>query len=496
MLNILTSSEIREADRYTISHKHIASIDLMEAAAVAFVTIFKDEYPDKSKIISVYCGTGNNGGDGLAIARLLKEDGYTISVKIARFNAKTSSDFDINLERLVNTSLPVSEVLNANNLEENGDIIIDALLGSGLNKPLAGEWQKIVEFINQAGKEVVSVDVPSGFASEGILETEMIHADLVISFQRPKINFFIPESAKAIKRFRVGDIGLDEQFIQSRETPYSLLTEKDIRERLKPRRPFSHKGTYGHAFIIAGAPETMGAALLCSEACLNAGAGLTTACIPASGLTALNVRTPEVMAATRRDGKLPELDWDRFSAVAIGPGLNKTLESRSILEETLKKFRKPIVLDADALNLLAESPGLLKDVPAGSIFTPHVKEFDRLFGAHLNWWARLQTGIAQAKYLKCIIILKNRYTFIFTPNGNCIINPTGSPAMATGGSGDMLTGMTASFLAQRYTPENAAILSVYIHGLCGETGAKKSIVAIPHNVMERLSEMIGQLTKM
>lgn len=496
MLNILASSQIRDADSYTIIHKPIASVDLMEAAAMAFIKIFKEQYPDKNKSISVYCGTGNNGGDGLAIARLLKEDGYQPAVKIARFSPKSTPDFDINLERLIKTSLPVSEIYNRADIPEEADIIIDALIGSGLNKPLEGEWLKVAESINNTGKVVVSVDVPTGFSSEGLLGSEMVHADLVISFQRPKINFFLPESAVAIKKFRIADIGLDEHFIQSCETPYRLITEEDVRKLLKIRQPFSHKGTYGHALIIAGASETMGAALLCSEACLNTGAGLTTACIPASGLTALNVRAPEVMAALRYDDDLPELDWNKFTSVAIGPGLNTTPESKMVLEKLLQHYKKPVVLDADALNLLSGSPDLLASITLGSIFTPHVKEFDRLFGEHSNWWQRLQTGMHKAKELQSVIILKNRYTFIFTPEGKCLVNPTGSPAMATGGTGDVLTGMIVSFLAQGYTPEHAAIIGVYIHGLCGEIEGSMAIPAIAHRLIKRIPAAIRQLTEM
>ncbi|HEY0668819.1 MAG TPA: NAD(P)H-hydrate dehydratase [Sphingobacteriaceae bacterium] len=494
MLNILTSSQIREADNHTIKSKSIASVDLMEAAAMAFVKIFKEQYPDKNKSISVYCGTGNNGGDGLAIARLLKEDGYQPAVKIARFNPKSSADFDTNREQLTKTPLLVSEISNADDIQEEADIIIDALLGSGLNKPLAGEWQKLVKKINSLETMVVSVDVPSGFASEGFLESETVHADLVISFQRPKINFFLPESADAIKKFRIADIGLDEHFIHSCETPYHLVSEEDIRRLIKMRQPFSHKGTYGHALIIAGARETMGAALLCSEACLNTGAGLTTACIPASGLTALNVRTPEVMAALRHDDDLPEFDWNKFTSVAVGPGLNTTPESEAVMQKVLRNYTKPIVLDADAINLLSKGPDLLASIPPGSILTPHVKEFDRLFGQHANWWQRLQTGNHKAKELKSVIILKNRYTFIFTPEGQCLINPTGSPAMATGGTGDVLTGMIVSLLAQGYTPENAAKIGVFIHGMCGEIEGAQSIPAIAHRIIERIPETIRQLT--
>lgn len=472
MLNLLTSEQIREADKYTILQEPILSVDLMERAAEAFTEVFIKEYPDKSKAIAVYCGTGNNGGDGLVISRLLYQKGYDVNVKVSRFSGRSTADFDINLARIVARKITFDEFNSFSELkEETADIIIDALLGSGLNKPLQGEWLTLVEWLNSLGRPIVSVDIPTGFNAEGpiVKQNVTIKAELTICFQRPKINFFLPESGLCINRFEVVDIGLDERFIQSADTPYKLLEASDIKSRLKKRKPFSHKGTYGHSLIIAGAAETMGAALLCAEACLNAGAGLTTACIPAEGLTALNIRIPEVMASLRYNGELPAgLDWKKYNAVAIGPGLGTSAESKRILEETLKNFKQPLVIDADALNMLSVNPELVLSIPKLSILTPHVKEFDRLFGIHKTWWDRIETGIQKAKELQQIIILKNRYSIIFTPAGECVFNPTGTPAMASGGMGDVLTGMITSFLAQRYKPEDAVILGVYLHGKAGE----------------------------
>ena len=472
MLNLLTSDQIRQADKYTIQHQPIQSIDLMEKASIAFTKAFIKSYPDIKKSVCVYCGTGNNGGDGLAIARLLAKSGYKVQARIARLSGKSSNEFDGNLARLMSVGVLIDEFKKVSEIRnENADIIIDALIGSGLNKPLEGDWLTLVEWLNSLGKPIVSVDIPTGFKSEGPVSQHdiTIKSDLTISFQRPKINFLLPESAFCIKRFEVVDIGLDEEFIEAIDSPYRLLTDSDVTIRLKKRKPFSHKGTYGHALVIAGAIQTMGAALLCSEACLNTGAGLTSACIPAEGLNALNIRMPEVMAALRYNNLLPaDLDWDKYNSVAIGPGLGTTMESKQILSTTLSNFKQPIVIDADAINLISQNPGLIFYVPKSSVFTPHVKEFDRLFDAHSSWWDRLQTGIAKAIEHQCIIILKNRYTVIFTPDGKCTFNPTGTPAMATGGMGDALTGMIASFMAQGCKPEDAAILAVYLHGKAGE----------------------------
>ncbi len=438
MLKLLTSAQMREADAHTIASRSIASIDLMEGASKAFADIFALEFPDHDLIISVYCGTGNNGGDGLAIARLLNGNGYNnIKVKIARFSEKSTSDFDENLQRLRRENIAVSEFYKVSEAgEENADVIIDALLGSGFNKPLKDEWMELVRWLNSLNKIVVAVDIPTGFKSEGaVTDSEpSINADLTITFQRPKINFLLPESARSLKYFEVAGIGLDEDFIQNTEGPYYMLDADDIRSRLRERLPFSHKGTFGHSLIVAGASETMGAALLCTGGCLYSGSGLTSVCIPAEGLIALNSTMPEVMAVIRKERGVPaDLNWDKYQSLAIGPGLGTGDDSLEILKVVLKNFRKPVVIDADALNLISSNYEIMQLVPEFSVFTPHVKEFDRLFGKHESWWARLETGLDRATTLGCTIVLKNRYTIIFTPEGKCLFNPTGTPAMATGG---------------------------------------------------------------
>lgn len=500
MLTLLTSEQTRMADQYTITNEPISSIGLMERASAAFVRLFKERYPDSGKTISIYCGTGNNGGDGLVIARLLAAAKYKVHVKIARFSEKASADFETSLERLRQEGIePVEFNAAATVANDDADLVIDALLGSGLNKSLEGEWRRLAEQINESGKPVIAVDVPTGFRTEGEQPTGdvVIKSDLTITFQRPAINFLLPVSADYISEFVVADIGLDEAFIQSADSPYSLLTDADISERLKPRLPFSHKGTYGHALLIAGAPQTMGAALLCAEACLFAGAGLTSACIPEDGLTALNVRVPEVMALIRKEGKLPaQIAWDKYSAIGAGPGLGNSAESLGIIEEMLRNYKKPVVFDADALNIISENYELMSLVPEGSVFTPHVKEFDRLFGKHSNWWDRLQTGIDRATTLGCTIVLKNRYSIVFTPSGQCLFNPTGTPSMATGGSGDVLTGIITSFVAQGYSPRNAAILGVFIHGRSGEeiTRQQNAAVLPAAQLIKGISGSIAALT--
>ncbi len=499
MLPLLTSSQIREADAYTIANEPICSVDLMERAARAFVGWFVNHFPEKKKPIGVYCGTGNNGGDGLAIARMLDDHQYkAVNVKIARFSDKTSDDFNINLKRLQQSGITLTEIRPGESLpDEDSPVIIDALLGTGLNKPLEGDYKRLVNHINSLEKTVVSVDVPTGFFSEGEMPQDavVLKTDLVITFQQPKINFLLPESIAYINCWEAVNIGINEKFVRSLNSSYQATEEKDIRKLLKPRHHFSNKGTYGHSLIVAGQEETMGAALLSAAGSAYAGSGLTTACIPKSGLIALNSYMPEIMAIVQNGTELPEIAWDSFSAVGIGPGLGKHDDSLALLAYVLSNYKKPMVLDADALNLLAIHREFWSGIPANSILTPHVKEFDRLFGDHANWWSRIQTGIEKAKEHQLYIILKNDYTIIITPQGKVYFNTTSNAAMATGGMGDVLTGIITSLLAQKYSSEDACIIGTYIHGKAGDELAlpNRVNVILPGQLAQRLPATMAKL---
>jgi hydroxyethylthiazole kinase-like uncharacterized protein yjeF len=499
MLPLLTAQQIREADAFTIKNEPIASIDLMERASKAFVGWFINHFPDKNQSISIYCGTGNNGGDGLAIARMLYDHKYIyLDIKIARFSEKTTDDFNTNLNRLNQMGLGFTELkADAAFPAENSAILIDALLGSGLNKPLSGDHKKLAEYINSLNKTVVAVDVPTGFFTDGETDPDatVIRVGLVITFQQPKINFLLPESGPYIKCWEAVNIGINEAFVQSLNSPYQFVEEADIKRMLKPRHRFSNKGTYGHALIVAGEPETMGAALLCSAACAYAGAGLTTACVPASGLTALNSYMPEIMAVVRKGDELPDIEWDKFNTIGLGPGLGKGKSTLALLTDIFNNYKSPVVIDADALNLLAGDSRLWKKVPKGSILTPHMKEFDRLFGKHANWWQRLQTGMEKARQHHIYIVLKNDYTVVATPEGKIYFNPTSNPAMASGGMGDVLTGIITSLLAQKYTPEEACIIGVYIHGKAGDELAlpNRMNVVLPGKLAEHLPYTLAKL---
>lgn len=495
MQNLLTSEQMRGADAFTIAKKQISSLELMESASQAFVNAFTEEVIDQTVPIAVLCGKGNNGGDGLVIARLLKDRGYTaVSIYLIDFSSKETQEYKANLNllnRLGFVSAIIKSPEEATGLTES--VIIDAVLGSGLNKPLHGDYLALASIVNALDRKVIAVDVPTGFPAEGPLAegSTYLKADLVICFQRPKINFFFPESVQALSRFRVVEIGLDEDFIEACDSPYQLINMESIHSLLKPRPMFSHKGTYGHALIIAGQENTMGAALLSAMACLHAGAGLTTVSIPAAGLTALNTALPEVMYLSREKFQ-QTASADQFKAFAIGPGLGTGEDSREVLRHMLK-LQVPMVIDADALNILATHKELLEQVPAGSVLTPHMKEFDHLFGTHQSWWHRLQTARTEAFRLNCTIVLKNQYTFIIDPQGKVTINTTGNPAMAQGGMGDILTGMIVSLLAQGYRADQAACLACFVHGKSGDELAMKQRSVTASQVALQVSETIKGL---
>jgi len=499
MLPLLNSAQIRDADAYTIRHEPIASIDLMERAAWAFAEAFYSQFPQNQSKIAVYCGTGNNGGDGLAIARLLHQFGYLqIDVKVARFSERSSDDFNTNLKRLAAKGVPINEIKPGSAFPvENAELIIDALLGTGLNKPLDGDFKKLVEYLNTLNRTVVAVDVPTGLFADGEIpvDTTILKSNLVLTFQQPKINFLLPESGPYIARWEALDIGIDQEFARSVNSPYQLVQEEDVRARLRPRHRFSNKGSYGHTLIVAGQPETMGAALLSSSACVHTGSGLTTACVPESGLIALNSYQPEVMALLRKPDTLPDIPWEKFTTIAIGPGLGKNEVSIQLFRLVLENYHRPMVIDADALNMLAENPGLWEFVPKGSILTPHMKEFDRLFGEHTTWWQRLQTGRKKAKEHGVYLVLKNNYTITMTPDDKLYFNSTSNAAMAGGGMGDVLTGVIAALLAQQYSPEEACIIGNYIHGKAGDELALpgQQHVVLPSLLISELPKTMAKL---
>jgi hydroxyethylthiazole kinase-like uncharacterized protein yjeF len=473
MLKILSSQEIHALDRHTIHEQGITSIDLMERACHAFVEWFTQQYRPGKKIVIV-CGIGNNGGDGLGIARLLSQEGYFIKVVIAKHSGVPSPDFEQNRRRL-------SERLSCT--EWNGtidiaafaemDILIDALLGSGLSRPLEGFLATVVQAMNEACAIKIAVDIPSGLLMDRPSEGVVFKAHRTVSFQLPKLVMLLPAHGDYVGEWSLVDIGLSISFQASIPCQHFFVTESDIAALLHPRKRVSHKGTYGHALLIAGSRGMMGASVLSARAALRAGVGLLTVHIPFDERHIIQVAVPEALCELDEQDSFSSISTlEKYTSIAVGPGLGRKTETVKAIAQLLENYRKPMVIDADALNILAEHTHLLHLIPPGSILTPHPKEFERLVGSWKDDFERLEKQKRLSAKLQSVIILKGAFTSIATPDGKVYFNPTGNPGMATGGSGDVLTGILAALLAQGYASVDAALVSVYIHGLAGDLAAR------------------------
>jgi len=478
MLKILSAEQIKAADAYTIEHEPIASIDLMERASITFTQWFTQKFTDKNRLICVFCGLGNNGGDGLAISRLLHEKGYCVKTFVVRYADNTSADFALNLQRIKEIKdFALFDVRNENAIPaiEKDSIVIDALFGSGLNKPLEGLAERVVLILNESPSTKVAVDIPSGLFADKKSSGAIFKADFTFSFQLPKFSFLLPENYPYVGEFEFRSIGLNEQFITEQKTNHFYITQEDVSKIIKPRKKFDHKGTYGHALIVGGSYGKIGAIHLAAKAALHTGCGLVTVYIPECGYDIIQSSFPEAMVITdKKENYLSGINPDiKFSAVGIGPGIGKNEKTAEALFEFLSSLNQPVVLDADALNILAEYPNQLHLIPKNSIITPHPKEFDRLFGKSTDHYQRHLLQMVKAVELGIYIILKGANTAIAAPDGNVYFNSTGNPGMATAGSGDVLTGIVTSFMAQGYSSFDSVIAGVYIHGLAGNHASKQ-----------------------
>jgi ADP-dependent NAD(P)H-hydrate dehydratase / NAD(P)H-hydrate epimerase len=479
-MKILSAEQIKAADVFTIQNEPIASIDLMERAAMACIKhIVKNSSIDSEFL--VFCGKGNNGGDGLAISRFLIKRGYAVKVYVADHSPNSSEDFNINLERLKELKSDavafIEKEKDLKTIEVNPNtLIIDALFGTGLNRPLSGLTTSVVNFINSSRAFVISIDMPSGlYADKGNDKDDVIvHCSIALSFQFPKLSFLMPQNGRYIPEFEILDIGLHNSFISLCPTPHYYVTKNDLKPLLRTRAKFSHKGLYGHALLVAGAYGKMGASVIAAKSCLRSGAGLLTVQTPIKGIEVLQSSVPEAMVnADRNEEIISELPvMDKFNAVGFGPGIGTDPDTAAVLKKLLN-YNLPMVFDADAINILAENKTWLSFLPAGTIVTPHVKEFDRLTQKHSDDFERFESAKQFSLKHNCILVLKGAYTMIAMPDGNAFFNSTGNAGLAKGGSGDTLTGVILGLLARGYTPPQAALIGVYIHGSAADSCLKK-----------------------
>lgn len=477
-MKIFSAQQIREWDQYTITHEPIASIDLMERAAIACKDWLIRQYPEQEQYI-IFCGKGNNGGDGLAIARLLLERGCTVFIYILEFGNRGTDDFQMNLSRLHRYPQGhIHFIQSADHLPvlPPGYVLIDALFGTGLNRAAEGLAAALIQTINQSTDPVISIDIPSGLFTDTTSRGHItIQATYTLSFQCYKLAFLLPENESAVGQVYILDIGLHPQYPENTVTHFELLDYAIIQAIYRVRSCFAHKGNFGHALLLAGSTGKMGAAVLAARACMRSGAGLLSCHIPGNGLMILQTAVPEAMAIPdpHPDFVSSVVSPEKYNAVGIGPGIGLSPETSDCLKSLLDRYNQPVVIDADALNILATDKSLQEKIPAGSILTPHPKEFERLAGISGNDFDRLHKASDLAARLKVVIVLKGHHSLIATPGGLCYFNNTGNAGMATAGSGDVLTGILTGLLAQGYPSVEAALFGVYLHGLAGDIAARE-----------------------
>ena len=485
MIPILDAAQLRAADSHTIVNEPIVSLDLMERAAKACADAILDEHHaarwgDPRQVgYVVLVGMGNNGGDGLAIARLLHGAGMAVRVLRVLHRDQASTDHVANHQRLADLGVECQDLAHVDDLGPfaTGEVIIDALLGTGLAQPVNGLLAEVIQQVNASGRPVIAIDMPSGLfcGDNGRNDPKgIIRASLTLTLQLPKLAMLVPGNEAYTGAWQVLPIGLDAAFMAKQPTRHHLLEESDVWSLLPVRPPWGHKGTFGHALVMAGTRGRMGAAVLAVQAALRSGTGLVSVHIPATGLGIMQTTAPEAMCQPdEQEHHLANWpDMQGITAVGFGPAAGLHGDTALVLKRLIQDCPVPMVLDADALNILAENRTWLAFLPPGTILTPHPREFDRLYGEPSDdGYQRLERASELARRHGCIVVLKGHWTAVCAPSGAVTFNPTGNPGMAKGGSGDVLTGLLAGLLAQRIPPLHAAQLGVYLHGLAGDIAA-------------------------
>lgn len=482
-MKILSASQLKDVDAYTIEHEPISSIDLMERASRA-VTDNICKLWDRETEVKIFAGPGNNGGDALAVGRMLFEAGYKVCVFLFNTGGTLSDDCVINRKRLADLAESASDRLEFVEVTNSftpptlkaTDLVIDGLFGTGISRPLNGGFASVVKYINASPATVVSIDIPSGLMCEDNTYNVMNHvvqADYTFTFQFPKLSFFFPEHEVFVGHLEVLDIGIADPENEITQTPYHITETAEIQSFLKARSRFAHKGSMGHALLVAGKKGMAGASILSSKACLRSGAGKLTVHTPEANLPIMQVAVPEAIVSVDPDANSfsKSIDTHDYDALAIGPGIGTESFTSQAFIEQITSAKCPVVIDADALNILGSHRGWINQLPRKSILTPHKKELFGLISTTRNSFEELERTRELCAHQQIYIIIKGAFSAVVTPEGNVYFNPTGNPGMATAGSGDVLTGIILALLAQGYGSEHAARLGAYLHGLAGDIGA-------------------------
>lgn len=502
-MKIFNSEKLREIDKATCEAQQVDSVELMERAASAVSYEIISRFLPGQRIV-VVAGPGNNGGDALAVARMLIEQGYR-KVEVFLFNVTGRLSHDCEVERkrfIALDAVDFTEIereFNPPYLSED-DVVIDGLFGSGLNKPLQGGFRAVARLINESGAYVVSIDVPSGLFGEwndNVVLRDVVHADLTLTFQTPRLSFFFEDNEQCVGEWKILDIDLDEATIRKTQADFTLVEARNVRPLLRPRRNFTGKRDYGSALVMAGSLGMMGAAVMCARAALRCGAGLATVHSARCGMPVIQTAVPEAMfEPDSSENFISDMSvHHNHQVVMAGPGIGTREKTANALADLLKKVKSPLVLDADALNCIAQHPEMLPLLPPQTVITPHQGEFDRLFGEQQTAEQRLKKAIEMAQYYNIIIVLKSHHTAIVRPTGRVYFNSSGNPGMATAGAGDVLTGVIGAFIAQGYRPDLAATIGVYIHGLAGDLAASEigQFGVIASDISDHLGRAINKV---
>lgn len=489
-MKILSATQLKGVDAYTIEHEPISSIDLMERASRAVAKCICTKW-DTVKSVKIFAGPGNNGGDALAVARMLGEENYSVAVYLFNTGESLSPDCQTNkirLEELITArkihsgakNIELVEVTNSFSppvLTED-DLVIDGLFGTGLSRPLNGGFASVVKYINASSATVISIDVPSGLMCEDNTYNVMNHvvrADYTYTFQFPKLAFFFPENEAYVGEWQVLDIGIKDPGNELTETPYQLTEASDLKGLMKKRSRFSHKGSVGHAILIAGKKGMAGASILSAKACLRSGVGKLTVRVPESNVQIMQIAVPEAILDVDTDPNCfsQSFDTQEYDALAIGPGIGTDSYTVQAFIEQITMSKCPMVIDADALNILGSHRGWINQLPRKCILTPHKKELFGLISTTRNSYEELERTRELCARQQIYIVIKGAFSAVVTPEGNVFFNPTGNPGMATAGSGDVLTGIILALLAQGYGSDSALKIGVYLHGLAGDIALDK-----------------------
>lgn len=466
-MKILTTEQIRRVDAETVKREGIPSLTLMKRAATAFYGRFTEKHPEKETVVTVIAGVGNNGGDGLVVARMLHKSGYKVKACMVEYSAQYAEDCAHNLRRVKAEAIPTCKIRKEADIPDltQTDVVIDALFGTGLTREVSGIAAKVIMAINESGKPVFSIDMPSGLFADRSTSFA-VQATETITFQIPKLALYLPEHRLFTGNVRIVDIGLNEEAIAEEKSDLHYTGKREIRTLLKPLSRFAHKGTEGHALIIGGSLGKTGSVCLASKAALRSGCGLVTAYLPKCGMQVIQTNLPEAMAI--EDSGREHISAIRYDlqpdAVGIGVGMGQHRESVDALHQFLKNNRAPLVMDADALNILAGESEWLSLLPGKTILTPHPKELSRLIGSWRDDYDKIKKTRRFASENNLVVVIKGAYSLVIDAEG-LYLNSSGTPALATAGSGDVLTGMITSLLAQGYLPTDAARVGVYLHGM-------------------------------